>query len=285
MTQTRMTRRAALDEAARSLAAAGVVEPRRESRLLAEHALALTREDLLLRPDAPLAAADAARLGAFVTRRVGREPFAYVTGQREFWSLDFTVDRSTLVPRPDSETVVEAVLANRSRLPERPVILDLGTGSGCLLVALLKELPDAIGVGVDCSAAALSVARRNARSHGVGGRAWFVAADWGASLAARFDLVVCNPPYIRSDDIESLAPEVSRYEPRTALSGGVDGLRSYRRVAPDIARLLTPKGLVAVELGAGMGDDVAALFGASGLCEIGRRRDLAGCERCALFAF
>ena len=279
-----VTRATALEDATRCLAAAGVVEPRRESRLLAEHGLGLSREDLLLRPDTALDDREARRLEELVARRAGREPLAYVTGRREFWSLDFAVNDATLVPRPDSETIVEAVLDCASQLPERPRLLDLGTGSGCLLIALLKELPDATGVGLDRSPAALGVAARNAHDHGVGGRAWFLAADWGAPLATRFDVIISNPPYIRSGDIAALAPEIARYEPYSALSGGADGLACYRLIAPDIARLLAPEGLAAIELGVGMGDDVGSIFHTAGLSEIRRRRDLAGCERCSLFA-
>ena len=199
-------------------------------------------------------------------------------------ALDFAVDRSALVPRPETETVVEAVLAHAARLAARPRLLDLGTGSGCLLVALLSELRGAVGLGVDVSPAAVSLARVNARRHGVSGRASFAVADWGAPLDTRFDIVVSNPPYVAASAFASLAPEVARHEPRAALAGGADGYACYRRLAPQIARLLAPAGLAAVELGAGMADETASLFAAAGLVEIGRRRDLAGIDRCALFA-
>ena len=274
---------AALGSAAAALRAAGIDAPRREARLLMQHALGLRPEALLAGDDRPLDDAEARRLAAFVRRRAGREPLAYVTGVREFWSLAFAVDRSALVPRPETETVVEAVLARAAHLPPRPRLLDLGTGSGCLLVALLSELHGATGLGIDISAAAVSLARANAARHGLDGRASFVVADWGAPLAARFDVVVSNPPYVAAEALASLAPEIVSHEPQTALAGGADGYACYRRLAPQVARLLAPTGLAAIEVGAGMADEVASLFAAEGLAEIERRRDLAGIERCALF--
>ena len=278
------TRAGAMRAATRRLRAAGIREPRRESRLLMEHVLGLTREALFVEPTLPLDQKEAARLASLIRRRVDREPIAYLTGRREFWSLDLAVGRATLVPRPETETVVEAVLARAGRLVERPLLLDFGTGSGCLLIALLGELPGAVGIGVDSSIDAVSLAHANARDHGLDRRASFVAADWGESISGRFDIVVSNPPYVSAAEMPSLAPDVVRYEPWAALVGGDDGCDCYRRLAPHIARVLAPKGFAAIELGAGMADDIAALFGAVGLVEIGRRRDLAGIDRCALFA-
>ena len=283
MSATAATRAEALSAAAHRLGRAGIAAPRRDARLLMQHALGLTPEDLLAGREAPLGAGEARRLSALVGRRCAREPIAYLTGAREFWSLDFAVDRSALVPRPETETVVEAVLAQAGRLPARPRLLDLGTGSGCLLVALLSELDDAVGLGVDISAAAVSLARANAGRHGVAGRASFVVADWGAPLGRRFDIVVSNPPYVAAAALAALAPEIVRHEPRAALAGGADGYEGYRRLAPHVARLLAADGLAAVELGAGMANDVAALFRTAGLVPVGRRRDLAGIDRCALF--
>ena len=277
------TRATALGAASAALRSAGIDGPRREARLLMQHALELTPETLLAEDDRPLGKAEAGRLTALVRRRAAREPLAYLTGRREFWSLEFTVDHSALVPRPETETVVEAVLARVAHLPHSPRLLDLGTGSGCLLVALLSELPGAVGVGTDVSAAAVSLARVNAKRHGLTGRASFAVADWGAPLGARFDIVVSNPPYVGSRALATLAPEVVRYEPRMALAGGEDGYACYRQLAPQIARLLAPAGLAAIEVGAEMADKVASLFAAAGLAEIGRRRDLAGIERCVLF--
>ncbi len=278
------SRAEALGAATEMLRAAGVDAPRRDARLLMQHALGLTPEALLAEDRLPLGEEEARRLTALVRRRVAREPIAYLTGRREFWSLDFAVDRSALVPRPESETLVEAVLARAVRLPARPRLLDLGTGSGCLLVALLSELPGAIGFGTDVSAAAVSLARANAKRHGLCERASFAVADWGAPLAARFDIVVSNPPYVSELQLASLAPEIVCHEPRAALDGGEDAYASYRLLAPQVAQLLAPRGLAVIELGSGMADEVGSLFAAAGLVEIGRRRDLAGIERCALFA-
>ena len=274
---------AALGSTAAALRAAGIGAPRREARLLMQHALGLQPEALLASDDRPLDAAECERLSALVRRRAAREPLAYLTGAREFWSLEFAVDRSALVPRPETETVVEAVLARAAHLPPRPRLLDLGTGSGCLVVSLLSELRGATGVGIDISADAVSLARANAARHGLGGRAAFIVADWGAPLAARFDIVVSNPPYVAAPALASLAPEIVGHEPQTALAGGPDGYACYRRLAPQVVRLLAPAGLAAIELGAGMADEVASLFAAEGLTEIDRRRDLAGIDRCALF--
>lgn len=278
------TRAMALGSAARQLQAVGIDAPRRDARLLMQHVLGIAPEALLAGGDLPLGSDEARRLAALVRRRAAREPIAYLTGRREFWSLDFAIDRSVLVPRPETETVVEAVLARSGRLPARPRLLDLGTGSGCLLIALLRELADATGLGVDHSTGAASLARANARRLGVGARASFVVADWGAPVGGRFDIVVSNPPYVAAADLAALAPDISRHEPLAALDGGEDGYDSYRQLAAQIARLLAPAGLAAVELGAGMADGVAALFAATGLVEIDRRFDLAGIERCALFA-
>ncbi len=284
MSEWAATRAGAMRAATRCLQAAGIGEPRRETHLLMQHVLGLTREALFVEPNLLLDEKEAEQLASLIRRRVDREPIAYLTGKREFWSLDLAVDRSTLVPRPETETVVEAVLARADWLVERPLLLDLGTGSGCLLIALLSELPGAVGVGVDSSIDAVLLAHANARSHGLEDRAWFVAADWGEPLAGQFHVVVGNPPYVAAAELPSLAPDVVRYEPPSALVGGVDGRDCYRRLAPHIARLLAPKGLAAIELGAGMADGVAALFGAAGLVKIGCRRDLAGVDRCALFA-
>jgi release factor glutamine methyltransferase len=232
-----------------------------------------------------VAPADAtARLRELTARRVRREPMAYILGEREFWGLPFKVSPAVLVPRPDSETVIETVLdlfADRSR-PLR--MLDLGTGSGCLLLTLLREYPQANGVAMDVSEAALDVARANADALGVVSRTTFVAADWRQpgwvdGLGAPFDLVVANPPYIESDTISDLMPEVALHEPRLALDGGVDGLAPYRIIASESARLLLPGGWVVVEGGERQAADIAGIFAASSLRPIPARKDLGGIER------
>jgi release factor glutamine methyltransferase len=215
-----------------------------------------------------------------VARRLGREPVSRILGRRGFWTLDLALGPATLDPRPDSETVVEAVLAALPE-PRAPLrLLDFGTGSGCLLLALLVELPTATGLGIDRSLAALEIARANARAAGLAGRAAFVQADWGGPLAGRFEVIVTNPPYIPSGDIAGLQPEVADFDPRLALDGGDDGLDCYRALVPDIARLLAPGGVAALEVGRGQAAAVGAMLTAAGLESLGARRDLGGVERC-----
>jgi release factor glutamine methyltransferase len=275
---------AALDSAARRLAAAAIPEPRREARLLLGEAAALGIEALLAYPERSLAAAAAMRFETLVARRAAREPLAQILGRREFWSLSFEVTRDTLVPRPESETLVEAGLALVTDRDAPLRLLDLGTGTGCLLLALLSELPRARGLGIDLSAAALAVAERNAAALGLAGRAEFALGDWGAASGRTFDLVVSNPPYVPEADIATLEPEVARHEPALALAGGPDGLACYRALARSLPGLLAPGGRAALEVGLGQMDAVAGIMAAAGLAEQGRRLDLAGIPRCLIIA-
>ncbi len=232
----------------------------------------------------PLPAAAAERLAQFVARRARREPVARIAGEREFWSLAFALSPATLEPRPDSETVVAAVLA---RLADRTAairLLDLGTGSGCLLLALLSEVPRAVGFGIDLLPAAAAMARRNAAAMGLESRAFFAAGRWASGLAAKVDVVVANPPYIPTAAIATLAPEVARYDPVQALDGGSDGLQAYRDLAPQIAGLLLPAGFACLELGEGQAAAVAEIFAAAGLDAVALHRDLGGAERCIVVA-
>lgn len=270
----------ALAGATHRLAAAGVEDPRREATVLLGHVLGLDRAALFGHPARALAPREAAAFEAVIARRRAREPSAYITGAREFWSLAFRVTRATLIPRPDSETLVEAALEAVAEREAPVEILDLGTGSGCLLAALLAELPRARGLGVDIDPRAVAVAAGNARRLGLGARARFAVGDWGAALAGRFDLVICNPPYVPAGEIAGLAPEVAAFEPRRALAAGDDGLAAYRRLAPEIARLLAPGGAAVVELGAGRSAAVAGIFANARLAVVARRHDLARIERC-----
>ncbi len=269
---------AVLAEATTRLMAAGVAEARLDARLLVGEALGLSRESMFAFPEKPVDAAAVARVQALIDRRAAREPVSHILGRRGFWTLDLAVGPDILAPRPDSETVIEAVLATARPGP----ILDFGTGSGCLLLALLSEWPDAWGVGVDRNPGAARVAAANAAACGLGGRAFFVAGDWGRALTGRFAVIVANPPYIPTADIAGLDPEVARYEPRLALDGGADGLDCYRQLLPDIARLLAPGGVAALEVGAGQAGAVAGLAERAGLRVTERRRDLAGIERCVV---
>ena len=210
--------------------AAGIDGPRLEARLLLAHALGVAPADLLRDRDAE---AGKAVLAPLLERRLAHEPLALILGAREFWSLRFAVSPATLIPRPESETLIEAALkAFEGRLAPGS-ILDLGTGTGCLLLAALSEFPTAFGVGLDRSADAAALARSNAVSLGLADRAAFLCADWARPLAARFDLVLCNPPYIPTCEVDGLMPEVACYEPRTALDGGSDGLAAYRDLVPE----------------------------------------------------
>lgn len=248
---------------ARLLADAGIANSRHEARLL--HALA---------------AGDGARLADYVRRRAAHEPYSRIRGAREFWSLDFALSPDTFDPRPDSETLIEAALA---ALPDRiaPLrVVDLGTGTGVLLLVLLSEYPNATGLGVDVLPGAVATAARNAAALGLTNRAQFVAGDWAATNLGAADVILANPPYIRSGEVATLSPEVVRFDPRRALDGGDDGLMDYRVLVPVVRRILKPDGWAFFEFGAGQTDAVARLVAAGGLHVAGMRRDLAGCERC-----
>ena len=269
------------DLAAR-LAAAGIEGARAEAWLLLAAATGRTRADLVAGNQGQLRPEEDARLARLAARRLAREPMAYILGEREFWSLPLQVSPAVLVPRPESESVVEAALGE---IPDReaPVrILDLGTGSGCLLLALLFELPRASGLGIDRSAAALDVAKGNALRLGLADRAAFGEGDWGRGPAGPFDLIVSNPPYVARTDAASLEPEVLAFEPEQALFAGDDGLEAYRALLPDCARLLAEDGVICLEIGQGQGPTVTLLAQRCGLCLVGSRADLAGIERCLI---
>ena len=265
--------------AALAEAFAGVVDaPAREAALVLR-AAGLRPTDLIANPDAPLgaAAADVQRCAA---RRAAGEPLSRILGRREFWGLEFALSPETLDPRPDTETIVEAALAAfAARRDEALRIVDFGVGSGALLAALLSEFPAAHGVGVDLSPGAAAQARANLESLGLEARAEIRVGDWAEGLDGRFDLIVANPPYVRSGDIAGLAREVRDHDPRLALDGGADGLDAYRALTPQIARRLAPAGRFLVEVGAGQADAVKALATAAGLADLATHRDLAGVER------
>jgi len=267
--------RQALTAMAEALAAAGIAEPRREARLLLAHALGVDQPALLRNPDRLLRWDDVAPL---LARRVAREPMALITGVAGFWTLSLATSPATLVPRPESEAVVEAALAARPPGEMRRV-LDLGTGTGALLLAVLSECPAAFGVGVDRVADAAALAARNAAASGLAHRAAFLCGDWAVSLAGRFDLVLCNPPYIASGDIPRLMPEVACYEPASALDGGEDGLDAYRIIIEFMPSLLAPDGVAVLELGIGQAASVTALAIAAGLAPEPPRADLGGVAR------
>jgi len=266
-----------LREASALLEAAGIEDARREARFLAGWALGVDAAGLLGRDRMPGDVGE--RFFKAVGRRVLREPMALIVGSTGFWTLDLAVSRDTLIPRADSEALVEAVLETWPDRDGMRSILDLGTGTGCLLLAVLKEYSQAWGIGVDLSPGAAGLARENARRNGLGERAGFLAGNWRAALRGRFDLVLSNPPYILKDEIAGLMPEVARFEPWRALDGGADGLGAYRHIVGELPDLLAPGGMAVLELGIGQGDAVASFAREAGLRELGRRCDYGGVER------
>lgn len=265
---------AALRAAVAALRAAGVADPGRDARLLLAHATGLATERLLLAPERPLDEGEAARLAKALAARAARQPLSQIIGWRLFWGRRFAVTRDTLDPRPETECLVERALA----LPFGRV-LDLGTGTGCILLTLLAERADAEGIGTDLSAAALAVAAANAAALGLAARARFRQGDWFAGLEGRFDLIVSNPPYISAAEMAGLAPEVRDWEPAIALSPGGDGLDAYRAIAQGAAAHLAPGGRLLVEIGAAQGAAVAGLMRAAGFGTVSLWPDLDGRDR------
>jgi len=267
---------------ATSFALAKIEAPEVDARLLVGHALYLGRAQVIVQSERLLEAREVNAISALVARRLKREPVARILGRKEFWSLELQVTPDVLVPRPETETIVESALdalAMGGLRMEKLRILDIGTGSGALLLALLSELPNAVGTGTDISSAALDIARANAKRHDLSPRCVFVTCDGASAVNGPFDLVVSNPPYIAKDEIASLPPEVRDYDPLLALDGGNDGLDLYRAIATDAPRLLAPGGRLIVEHGAGQQPAVRAVFAAAGLTVHAVRNDLAGIAR------
>jgi release factor glutamine methyltransferase len=274
-------RGAIIAQARRALAeifhAAGIESPELDARVLIGHALGLDHARLAAAGQEKLPDSAALQIDALAARRLAREPVARIVGEKEFWGLSFIVTPAVLVPRPETETVVELALSLVDRAaPLR--IADLGTGSGAILLALLSELPQARGTGFDIAADALDVARANAERLGLTERADFALRDF-AAIETRFDLAVSNPPYIPSADIAALSPDVREYDPRRALDGGVDGLAAYRTIAAIAPRLLAPGGRLVVEIGTGQTSAVSELFVQNGLAIAPVRHDLSGTPR------
>lgn len=272
-----------VQDAVLRLRLSGVEGPRRDAELIVGHVLGLERASIIARGDDAVDAAAAARIEALAAERAGRRPMAQILGRREFWSLTFKVTEATLDPRPDTETLVEAVLAVIGlRRWQRLRILDLGTGTGCILAALLTECPAAQGTGVDRSPAAAAVARENMAALGLDRRASIVEGDWCAGLSGPFDVIVSNPPYIPEADLARLAPEVRLFEPRGALTPGGDGLGAYRAILGQIGGVSAPGAIVGFEVGIGQSEAVAALMEGAGLGPVTVRPDLAGIGRAVL---
>ena len=280
-----MTRLAcALDAGAGRLRAAALESPRLEARLLLEWATGLDTARLISNPQMVLSRDVLGRFEQAIEERSAGCPVARIVGKKEFWGLTFQLNAETLVPRPETETVVETALARVGRPWQnwRGSICDLGTGSGAILIAFLKELPLARGIGVDVSAGAIDGARRNAERHGVGERIEWLVGDFALVPDARSDIVVCNPPYIAEAEFAGLSREVRDFDPHRALNGGSDGLDAYRVLAGRLADILVDNGLAALELGAGQRDDVASLMIDGGLEVETTIPDLAGIPRVLL---
>jgi release factor glutamine methyltransferase len=258
------------------LARAGIPSAALDATLLLCHAAGVSREIVMAYPERAVSSEVASLYEVLLQRRVGREPVSRILGRREFWSLDLAIGEAVLDPRPDTETLVAAALAWLGDRP-RADILDLGTGSGCILLALLHERPRDVGIGLDISASAAQAAAVNARALGLADRAAIACGSWTAPLADGVaDLVVSNPPYIRHGDIEDLEPEVARFDPPAALDGGSDGLDAYRAICSDLARILKPEGAVFLEIGIGQEQAVASLLTEAGAATVGFHRDLSG---------
>ena len=272
----------ALRLVAQAFRTASIAEAGVDARVLVGHALHLDRAKLVAQSDRILEEHELTVISALAARRLRHEPVSRILGQKEFWSLPLSVTPDVLVPRPETETVVEGALdfVVRGGLRMKKLrVIDIGTGSGALMLALLRELSNAIGTGTDVSKAALQVARANAAHCGLERRCSFVACDIASGVRGPFDLVVSNPPYIAHDEIASLAPEVRDYDPTVALDGGYDGLAPYRAIAAEATRLLAPGGRLFVELGAGQESAVRAVFTNAGLSVGAARKDLAGIPR------
>jgi release factor glutamine methyltransferase len=267
---------AAVNELTSRFTEAGLDTPRLDARILVGSVTNLAPSLLFARSDVTLSAADAETIRALGARRVAHEPVSRILGRREFWGLEFELNEATLDPRPDTETVVSAALALKDTYPSAPRVLDLGTGTGCILIAILSELKSAQGVGIDRSPRALEAARANAARLGVADRAEFREGNWCDGLVDNFDLIVSNPPYIGEDEAPSLAPEVASFDPAAALFAGPDGLGAYRALIPGAKARLSAPGRLILEIGVTQENAVAALLNQAGMAVDARVPDLSG---------
>lgn len=270
----------ALQEAVSRFRDADILEAGRDASVLLSHVFSGDREIQYREPEKQLTEQQYSQFQDYINRRCKREPVSHILEVREFWSLDFAVSKHVLDPRPDSETLIEAVLKHSLNCGEPNKIMDLGTGSGCLLLTLLTELKNATGVGVDLSEEALAVAKRNADQLELSSRAKFIKSSWFADVYGQFDLIISNPPYIESHEIDQLQPEVRNFEPLQALDGGSDGLDCYRTIISEIAPHLRPGGLAIFEVGINQAGDVLKLLEEQAFTSLQVHNDLASVERC-----
>lgn len=262
-----------------ALQSAGIESASLDARLLMQDVLGCDHAGLIRRELDVLTEAETALLDAHVTRRLNREPLSHILKKREFWKDTFFVNADVLDPRPDSETLIEALIRFHPDPYQSYSLLDLGTGSGCLILSALREFPNATATAVDLSEAALSVAAQNAESLGLANRITFMHDNWGKTLQTQYDMIMSNPPYIAENDILGLAPEVRQFEPWGALSGGADGLQAYLELLPQIKRLLKISGLAVIELGAGQDEAVCEIACKASLNVVDVIPDLAGVQR------
>ena len=272
-----------LKAAEKRLKETGIENAGFDARVLAAHALETDRARLVAEPDRLLTERERHHIDVLIECRARREPVARILREREFWSLTFGLNEATLVPRPESETLIDAALSVFAKRRAEPLrILDLGTGSGCLLLTLLYEFKNASGVGIDLAPRAVAQAQENAKRLGLTARAEFMAGNWAENIAERFDLVISNPPYIAPEEIPHLMPEVRDYDPRLALDGGKYGLATYHALAPKLPELLKPHGTAIFEIGEGQAASVRLLFQKADFTKIDVRKDLHGIERCVI---
>jgi release factor glutamine methyltransferase len=274
-----MTRAEALKKIRSTLAAAEIENPLREADLLLAFALEITPLDVNLQGGIPLSSNEEKKVEALLTRRAAHEPLGRIKGKRGFWRHEFVLNEATLEPRADTETLVEAVLAHITDRAKDLRILDIGTGSGCILISLLQEYEKASGIGTDISHRALEAAAENARTAGIMPRAFFTVTSWAEGLHGPFDVIMSNPPYIAYEEIKTLAPEVRQFDPLAALDGGADGLEAYRALIPQAYALLKANGALFLEVGQGQAADVVRLLEAHAFKAIETRKDLSGIER------
>ncbi|NIP99175.1 MAG: peptide chain release factor N(5)-glutamine methyltransferase [Nitrospinaceae bacterium] len=278
------TAQSLLQEAQNFLASRGIEHARMEAEILLAHVLDVRREDFLLKDERTVTATEERRVRELLDRRGRREPLAYLVATREFWSLDFKVNAQVLIPRPETEGIIEELKRRAGAFPPQPLMLDMGTGSGILAVVAAKEIPGGQVTAVELSPGALEVARENAQRHGVADRIRFMPMDmmkpWKFSGKELFDGILCNPPYIPEGELDRLMPEVRDYEPRAALLGGPDGLEAYRSIALNAARYLKPGGILIMEMGYGQSDSVRRILEeAGGFESITIIQDLSGHPR------